>query len=158
MFMILFYSTLMPAMTAKDMYTIMFSAQVAASGLGFLIGAIVPPKNAQLAAVCAAALNMALGGVMPQLNIFRDEVMMTSIFKCSIMRWYVGAMFVKEQQSKAARLGTPIVQEKVRQVIDFMAYSQNEFDEAISALWILAVVFMVLAFVRMYADLKLNGR
>jgi hypothetical protein len=130
----------------------MFLAQVAATGYGLVIAVIFKPKVAQLAGVVVAALQLMFGGVTPPLTQLQNQTLTNVMSQTSIMRFYVGGLFVHELQ-----LFPVVLQDKLHQQVLSLGYTANEFERDTNFLIIMSVAGLLIAFILMVSPCRTFG-
>ena len=111
-------------MTFGEMYAVLFSAQMAATTMGFVIGGLVPAKNVAMTGIVVAVCVILIAGVNPAYSTFSPALKV--IAGLTIMQRYVAALLVKEL------LSAPEIQHTMmEQVIHDRDYTVTAYEDGI---------------------------
>ena len=149
-FMSLFYPIMAPAMTFGEMYAVLFSAQMAATTMGFVIGGLVPAKNVAMTGIVVAVCVILIAGVNPAYSSFSPALKF--IASLTIMQRYVAALLVKELLS-APEIELTTMKHIIRQ----RDYTETAYEDGIFAMWMMTLVFLLVAFLLMAYDRRKHG-
>ena len=94
---------------------------------------------------------MVTAGVTPSLNEFNPVLHVVS--SASIMRWYIGCLFVDEMIS-----GPKAFRAQAEEAVLARGYTLTAYWDGVLAMWIITLVCLLSSFALMYRDLKKNGK